>query len=308
MSHRQNPRERLRAITTMLAAVCMFAIMDALLKHLTAHYGPMQLAFLRCAASLVFVLAAVQWRRSWTSVRPANPLLHLVRGALGTMMLGGFVYAVRRLNLAQTYSLFLCAPLLMTVLSVPLYGDHVPARRWLAIAVGLSGVLVMLHPWGGGFGGGGFASLAGTAAAAGACICYALSASAVRTLGRRNSTLSMVLWFLVLAGAGSGLLALADWRALVRSDWIWLVAVGASGSLGQLWLTDAFRRAPASVVGPFEYTAILWAFAIDWFFWSATPTASLVLGAGIVIASGVYIILDERRLAELALAPASPPP
>ncbi len=303
MSHRQNPRERLRAITTMLGAVGMFAIMDALLKRLSVHYGPMQLAFLRCTSSLVFVLGAVHWQRSWTSVRPANPLLHLARGVLGTLMLGGFVYAVRRLNLAQTYSLFLCAPLLMTALSVPLYGDHVPARRWLAIAVGLSGVLIILHPWRGGFG-----SLAGTAAAAGACICYALSASAVRTLGRRNSTLSMVLWFLVLAGMGSGLLSLADWRPLVRSDWIWLIAVGVSGSLGQLWLTDAFRRAPASVVGPFEYTAILWAFAIDWFFWSATPTASLIVGAAIVIVSGVYIILDERRLAELALAPASPPP
>ena len=303
MSHRQNPRERLRAITTMLGAVGMFAIMDALLKRLSVHYGPMQLAFLRCTSSLVFVLGAVQWKRSWASVRPANPLLHLARGVLGTLMLGGFVYAVRRLNLAQTYSLFLCAPLLMTALSVPLYGDRVPARRWLAIAVGLSGVLIILHPWGGGFG-----SLAGTAAAAGACICYALSASAVRTLGRRNTTLSMVLWFLVLAGIGSGLLSLADWRPLVKSDWIWLIAVGVSGSLGQLWLTDAFRRAPASVVGPFEYTAILWAFAIDWFFWSATPTGSLIVGAAIVIVSGVYIILDERRLAELALAPASPPP
>jgi len=303
MPHRQNPRERLRAITTMLAAVGMFAIMDALLKRLSAHYAPMQLAFLRCASSLVFVAVAVQWRRSWASVRPANPLLHLARGVLGILMLGGFVYAVRRLNLAQAYSLFLCAPLLMTALSVPLYGDRVPARRWLAIALGLSGVLVMLQPWGGGFG-----SLAGTAAAAGACVCYALSASAVRTLGRRNTTLSMAFWFLVLAGGGSGLLALQDWRPLVSADWIWLAGIGVSGSLGQLWLTDAFRRAPASVVGPFEYTAILWAFAIDWLFWAATPTGSLLLGASILIASGVYIILDERRLAELALAPASPPP
>jgi drug/metabolite transporter (DMT)-like permease len=303
MSHRQNPRDRLRAIMTMLAAVCMFAIMDALLKRLSVHYGPMQLAFLRCAASLICVVMAIVWRRSWSMLRPRYPLLHLTRGVLGILMLAGFVFAVRRLNLAQTYSLFLCAPLLMTALSVPLYGDHVPARRWYAIALGLGGVLVMLQPWGGGFG-----SVAGAAAAAGACVCYALSASAVRTLSRGNSTMAMVFWFLVLAGGGAGLLAWQDWRLLVADDWVWLAAIGVSGSLGQLWLTDAFRRAPASVVGPFEYTAILWAFAIDWFFWSATPSVSLVIGAGIVILSGVYIILDERRLAELALAPASPPP
>jgi drug/metabolite transporter (DMT)-like permease len=75
-----------------------------------------------------------------------------------------------------------------------------------------------------------------------------------------------------------------------------------------MWLTDAFRRAPPSVVGPFEYTAILWAFAIDWIFWSASPSLSLVIGACIVIASGVVVILDERRLGQLALNPASPPP
>jgi drug/metabolite transporter (DMT)-like permease len=141
-----------------------------------------------------------------------------------------------------------------------------------------------------------------------ACICYAVSGLTVRALGRRNSTLAMVFWLLVLAGGGSGLLSLQDWRPLLNEDWVWLAAVGVSGSLGQLWVTDAFRRAPASVVGPFEYTAILWAFAIDWYFWSATPTISLIIGASIVVASGVYIVLDERRLAELALAPASPPP
>jgi drug/metabolite transporter (DMT)-like permease len=303
MPNQQNPHDRLRAITTMLAAVGVFAIMDAMLKHLTGHYGPMQLAFLRCAASLVFVAGAIFWRRSWAALRPLNLPLHLARGVIGITMLGSFVFAVRRLNLAQTYTLFLCAPLLMAVLSVPLYGDHIPTRRWLAIALGLGGVIVVLQPWGGGFG-----SLTGTAAAALACICYALSSLTVRALGRRNSTLAMVFWLLVLAGGGSGLLSLSDWRPLLSEDWVWLAAVGVSGSLGQLWVTDAFRRAPASVVGPFEYTAILWAFAIDWYFWSATPTISLVIGASIVIASGVYIVLDERRLAELALAPASPPP
>jgi drug/metabolite transporter (DMT)-like permease len=131
---------------------------------------------------------------------------------------------------------------------------------------------------------------------------------AVRALGQRNSTLSMVFWFLLLAGAGSGLLAWHDWQALVADDWLWLAGIGVTGSLGQLWLTDAFQRAPASVVAPFEYTAILWAFAIDWYFWQATPTTSLIIGAIIVIATGIFIIFDERRMAVLASMPACPPP
>jgi drug/metabolite transporter (DMT)-like permease len=81
-----------------------------------------------------------------------------------------------------------------------------------------------------------------------------------------------------------------------------------SGALGQYWITDAFRRAPPSVVGPFEYTSMLWAFAIDWIFWSAQPTRALLIGAGVVIASGIYVIVDERRMAQLAMNPGSPPP
>jgi drug/metabolite transporter (DMT)-like permease len=113
---------------------------------------------------------------------------------------------------------------------------------------------------------------------------------------------------LLLVSIGSGGLAIGDWRPVLASDWGWLIGIGVTGALGQMWLTDAFRRAPPSVVGPFEYTAILWAFAIDWIFWSASPSLSLVIGACIVIASGVVVILDERRLGQLALNPASPPP
>ena len=145
-------------------------------------------------------------------------------------------------------------------------------------------------------------------AAAIATICYSLSGLTVRSMGGRNSSLSMVVWYLGLVGLGSAVLAIGSWRPIDPADWIWLAAVGVSGALGQLWLTEAFRRAPPSVVGPFEYTAILWAFGIDWVFWSATPTTSLLGGAAIVIASGIAVIFDERRLAGLSVTAAVPPP
>jgi drug/metabolite transporter (DMT)-like permease len=213
------------------------------------------------------------------------------------------VYAVHRLSMAETYSLFLCAPLLMTALSVPLLGERVPLRRWLTIAVGLGGVLVILRPTGNGF-----VSIAAAAAAV-AAGCYALSAVMVRALGRTNSSATMVVWFLLLAGIGAGLLAIPQWRSVAPGDWVWLAAVGLSGALGQYWVTEAFRRAPPSVVAPFEYSSILWAFGIDWVFWSVLPSAVVVTGATIVIACGLFIIWDERRLATLAeTAAASPPP
>jgi len=300
---RAQPPERLRGIGYMVAAVFVFSIMDSLMKRLSSHYAPLQISSLRCISSWLFLLLPIARRGSWAELRPRNLPLHLFRAVLGIGMLGGFVFAVHLLSLAQTYSLFLAAPLLMTALSVPVHGEKVTGRRWTAIIVGLSGVLVILQPWGhGGF------SMIAAAAAALATICYSLSALTVRTLARGNSSMSMVFWYLLLVGVACALLAIGDWRPVPVSDWGWLIGVGVTGALGQMWLTNAFRRAPPSVVGPFEYTAILWAFAIDWIFWSASPSSSLVIGACIVIASGIVIIVDERRLGQLALSAASPPP
>src|SRR5882672_4648161 len=154
-------QERLRGIACMIAAVFVFSIMDSLMKRLSAHYGPLQISCLRCISSLLFLLLPITWQKTWASLRPKNPPLHLFRAVLGIGMLGSFVFAVHRLTLAQTYSLFLAAPLLMTALSVPIHGEKVTGRRWLAILVGLSGVLVILQPWGGGS----FSMLAAAAAA-----------------------------------------------------------------------------------------------------------------------------------------------
>ena len=303
MTIRDHHQNRLTGIGFMIAAVFVFSIMDALMKRLSAHYGSLEISCLRSLSSWICLIPAIAWRRSWAGLRASGPALHALRGVLGVIMLASFVFAVHRLTLAQTYSLFLAAPLLMTALSVPIHGERVTGRRWLAILCGMSGVLLILQPWGrGAF------SLVAASAAALATVCYSLSALTVRSLGRRNSSMSMVFWYLLVVGLGSGLLALNEWQAVSSGDWIWLAAIGVSGALGQVWLTEAFRRAPPSVVGPFEYTAILWAFGIDWIFWSASPSTSLVIGAGIVVASGIVVILDERRLADLAANPAFSPP
>ena len=142
--------ERLRGIASMLAAVCVFAIMDASMKHLSAQYGLFQVTCMRSFSSLAFICLPIAGRGAWSALRPAGPGLHLFRAVLGVTMLASFVYAVQRLSLAETYSVFLCAPLLMTALSVPLLAEHVPLRRWIAIGIGLAGVLLILRPSGAG--------------------------------------------------------------------------------------------------------------------------------------------------------------
>ncbi len=283
---------RLRGIVYMIAAVFVFSIMDALLKGLSARYGALQVACLRCFSSLVCLSPLLLRPRFRRKLRIERPMWHVLRALLGVTMLACFLLGVRRLTLSQTYSLYLTAPLMMTALSVPVFGERVRMRRWFLILFGLGGVLVILQPWrAGAF------DLLPAAAIVLATLCYSLSALMVRSLSRSHAPLALVFWYLLLVGIGSGALAAREWLPIQLRDWGLLAGLGLAGTLGQLWITEAFSSAPPSVVAPFEYTALLWAFAIDWVIWSTSPSLTLLIGAAIVVGSGIVIIEEERRVA-----------
>ncbi|MGV8923304.1 MAG: DMT family transporter [Thermomonas sp.] len=276
----------------MLAAVLMFALMDAGLKTLSAHYPPLQVATLRGWSSLPLVLA---WVLLTTGLRPLLRIrwgLHVLRGVLGIVMMGSFVYALKRLPLSTAYSIFFVAPLLITALSVPILGEKVGPRRWTAIAVGLLGVLTVLRPTDAGV-----LTWAGLAVLV-AALAYAVSAITVRVLARTDSNQAMVFWMLAMLALGSGVLAWPGWVSLRMQD-AWIIAgVGIAGSLGQYTITEAFRRGEASLIAPLEYTALVWGVALDLALWGVLPDAVTWLGAAIIIASGLYLLRRERVHAE----------
>ena len=277
---------------TMLVAVAMFAMMDAGLKQLATHYPPFQVASLRGAASLPLVLV---WAIATAGIAPLLRVrwsLHLLRGVLGVAMMATFVYAVARLPLSTTYSIFFVAPLLITALSVPVLGEKVGPRRWAAIVVGLVGVIVLLRPTGEGM-----ISLAAIAVLV-AAVMYAVSAITVRVLARTDSTQSMMVWLMVMIAAGAGAMAWPDWVAIRRED-LWLIAgIGVAGALGQYAITEAFRLGEASAIAPLEYTALVWGVLFDLTFWGVLPDAITWIGAAIIVVSGLYLIRREKVHAE----------
>jgi drug/metabolite transporter (DMT)-like permease len=244
---------------------------------------------MRGFASLPFVLLPIVLRGTYGRLVPVRWSLHLLRGVLGVIMLWTFVYSVRELSLANTYSIFLCAPLVVTALSVPLLGERVDSRRWAAIGVGLAGVLVMLRP-----SAGHWVTLGGLAALSSA-ICYSLSVISVRVLTRTDTTESMVFWVMLALALGAGALAAPSWEAVRVEHWPWLAGIGLIGAAGQHYITEAFRHAPASVVVPFEYTALLWGVALDFAVWRMLPGVLTLAGGGIVVAAGLYLVARERR-------------
>ena len=282
----------LAGIVWMIAAVGVLSLMDAAMKTLAAHYPPIQVTALRGIVSLPLVLLWIALAGGFAQAFTNRWPLQVARGVLGIFMLTGFIYAVRSLPLSEAYSIFFVAPLFVTALSVPLLGERVDGKRWAAIAVGLLGVLVVLRPTGATA-----LSLAGIVAVLSAG-CYALSVVAVRVLGRTDSTLSMVFWFVVLVTLGAGALAAPGWVPLRAAHWPVLAALAVTGVTGQYAITEAFRRGEASVVAPFEYTALGWGVALDWLLWSTRPDRGTLAGAAIIVVAGLYLIRREREHVE----------
>jgi drug/metabolite transporter (DMT)-like permease len=280
------------ATLLMLLAVLMFAMMDAGLKLLSPRYPSLQVAALRGLSSLPLVAAWVLATVPLRSLLRVHWPLHLLRGALGVAMMVGFVYGLRTMPLSTAYAIFFVSPLLVTAMAGPLLHEKVGAGRWLAIAIGLIGVLVILRPTGAGM------MTAGGLAVLISAICYAAGAITVRMLAQRDSTQAMVFWFMLLLSLGAWALALPGWKPLASGD-IWIIAgIGLAGSLAQVALTEAFRRGEASLIAPLEYTALVWGVTLDVALWGVLPDGVTWIGAGIIVASGFYLLRREKVHAE----------
>ena len=280
--------DNLRGMLSMLLAVAVFSMMDAALKALAPHYPPMQVAAMRGWSSLPLITLWVLVDGGPRQLLRVRWPLHILRGLLSIVMLAAFAFALRTLPLAEAYSLFFVAPLLITALAAIVLREHVDWRGWCAIAAGFCGMLIVLRPTG-----------AGVLTLAGLCMLlaatgYAISAIAVRVLGRSDSTQALVFWLLAMTSVFATAVAWRDWVAVLPEDWRVIGILAVTGAAGQYLLTDAFKRAAASRIAPLEYTALIWGIVLDRLLWNTLPDAVTLAGAGVIIASGLYLLQRER--------------
>ncbi|MBA5605625.1 DMT family transporter [Duganella sp. FT3S] len=271
----------------MLIAVAMFSLMDTAMKVLSAHYPAMQVTALRALCSLPLLCAYMAYRGAFARILHVRWSMHIFRGALGIGMLTLFAFGLRNLSLAEAYSIFFIAPSLIAALSVFVLKEKVGRAQWAAIVVGMIGVLVVLRPEGTGF-----LSIGGLAIL-GAAVFYALSAIASRVLSRTDNSESMMFWYLLIMAGGGLVMAAGVWVPVRQEDGLVLVALALSGFFGQLAITEAFSKGKASTVASFEYSALAWGVAIDWLLWHTLPDGYTVLGALIIVASGIYLVRHE---------------
>lgn len=284
----KRPAGNLYSIYAMVLAVFMFALMDTVMKLLSQRYPAVQVAALRSLTSLPLIVVYVGIKVGYGDIFRIRWPLHILRAVLGIAMLSFFAFGIRKLSLAEAYTIFFIAPAIITALSVWFLKERVDTARWIAIAVGLGGVLVVLRPNGAGF------LTIGGLAVLGAASMYAVSAITVGILARTDRSEHMVFWLMVMMSVGATALAAPGWVGMQMGDAPLLLGLALSGFIGQLAITEAFAKGDASSVAPFEYTALAWAVGLDWLLWQTLPDGWTVLGAAIIIGSGMYLIRHEK--------------
>lgn len=295
-------REQVRSgIFYMLASVFISSVINALLKWEAARYPVGEVAFFRCAVSLLpcFVLVAGSGN-PWRLLRTRQLKGHIGVGVLQFVSMMSIIAAFGMMPLADAVAITFSTPLFLTLLSIPLLGERVGPHRWAAVLLGFAGVLLMIRA--GGALGGGLVSTGALLALATAAL-SAYVTILVRRMTLTEPSAALVTHQTLVITLLTGALLPFGWVTPGWQDTLLLVGIGVLAGIGQYWWTQAFRFAPAAVAAPFSYLAMVWSLALGYLVWGDVPTPMLIAGAVVVVASGLYILYREtaRRTRQAAL-------
>jgi drug/metabolite transporter (DMT)-like permease len=282
--------QRLTGIALMCGAVTCFALLDTTAKYLNLHMATLQVVWARyTGAFLLPFIVSNPWTQPGLTYTP-RPWLQIFRSVLLLASTMCNFLALRYLQLDQAISITFSTPFFVAALSGPILGEWVRWRRWTAIAVGFVGVLVVTRPGSGSFQPAALLSLTGA-------MCYALYALSTRILARTDSNATTLFYSNLVGAAAMAPVVPFVWTTPTDALIIVLmVATGAIGSFGHYLLIAAHRLAPAAVLAPFIYTEIPLMIVLGFLVFGNLPTRYTLIGAAIVVASGLYIWHRERQV------------
>lgn len=277
-----------QAISTICIGIFCLVLNDVMAKWLTSYYPPLQLIFVRNLLALPMIAAAVYLVKGGSALRTRHLWLHALRGILLVGAAYAFFRGLKILPLAEATSLVFAAPIFITALSVPLLGEQVGWRRWAAVAAGFAGVLIIVRPGAAAFQP---ASLFVVATAA----LYALFMISTRWIDRAERVWTMMFYVMLFPMLYSGPIVAVQWETVDTPHLPFFLGMAVFGTLGITLISHAFRLAPAAIVAPFDYTALIWASLFGWLVWGELPDIWTYAGAAVIIISGIYIVMRETR-------------
>ncbi len=302
-----------RGMVFLSGGLALFTLQDVIMKDLSGAYAVHEMALIRCVVALPLIALMVFFESGWRGFLPLYPKFVIGRAVLGFFSYTCWYMAIAAMPLANAATLYYSNPLFITALAAPLLGEVVGLRRWAAVLIGFSGVLVVMRP--------GLVTFEpAMLLALASSLFYAFSALLTRGASGRVSSSTFALWSTLLFAAGSGLsgVFLGDgsydtagghaslafltraWSVPAWGDLALMALTGPIAAISFYAISQGYVLAPASVVTPFEYSNLPWAVLLGYLLWGDLPDLWTWVGVALIIGSGIYIVQREaargRRL------------
>ncbi|MCV6823183.1 MULTISPECIES: DMT family transporter [Halocynthiibacter] len=269
-----------------LIAFAIFATHDVIVKSLGGTYSPFQIVFFSVLLGFPLVTLMLIQDASRDTLRPRHPYWMALRTGAAVVTGASAFYAFAHLPLAQTYAILFASPLLITILAIPILGERVRLRRGLAVAVGLAGVLIVLRP--------GQADLsAGHIAAMVAAVGGAISSIIVRKIGPEERSAVLLLYPMIGNFVVMGCAMPFVYVPMPFADFAALGVIALLAFIAMIFQILAYRNGEAVIVAPMQYSQIIWASIFGYFIFNEQVDAMTYIGAGVIILSGIYIVVRE---------------
>ncbi|MEL6643073.1 MAG: DMT family transporter [Pseudomonadota bacterium] len=279
-------------ILLMIGASLVFAMQDGISRHLASEYNVLMVVMIRYWFFAAFVMAVAARKAGGVraAARTSQPVLQIFRGLLLAceicVMVGAFVL----LGLVDSLAVFACYPLLVAALSGVVLGEQVGWRRWVAIGIGFVGVLVILQPGVTVFQPAALVPLA-------SATMFALYGLLTRYAARRDSTATSFFWTGTAGAVAMTAVGVWFWEPMTAPDWGWMATLCVTGALGHWLLIRCYEVAEASSVQPFAYLQLVFGSAIGVSVFGEVLELNVAVGAGIVVAAGLFTLWRERQAA-----------
>jgi drug/metabolite transporter (DMT)-like permease len=278
----------LLGILWMLATMFWFVTLDSTAKYLMQSYPVPQVIWARFFFHLIFVVI-LMGPRLRTQIKSQSPIHQCLRSLFMFSTTVLFFIGISFLPLTTASTIMFMAPVILTILSIPLLGEKVGPRRWMGIIIAFAGAVLVMRP------GGDSLELSILIVLAAACT-HAMYQVFTRKLGTRDAPMTSLFYTGITGALVMTLVAPFVWQPVATFDWLLFVFAGIAGGIGHLCLIRAFRQAPASVVAPFSYSSLLWATAFGYLLFGDLPDAWTLSGAALIIGSGLYIFHREQAV------------
>jgi drug/metabolite transporter (DMT)-like permease len=279
-----------------LISVIFFSVMEILVKFLSSSYPIGELVFFRGFFGLLPIIFVMPKKKFFQNFKTKKIKLHIFRTITGCFALISIFFGLKYLPLADAISITFAAPIFATIFSIFFLKEIVGKKRWFAVLIGFLGILIILKP------GTSLFSIYSIFPIL-FCVGFAASASLIRILSKTDKNYLISFYYTAGLTLVSLFLDPLSWKIPLFKDCLLLISIGIIGSLGNIIITEAYRKSEISLITPIKYLNLIFAIVFGYFLFNEVPEYSTLIGSVFIIVSTVIIFIRERKLNKKNIIP-----